>query len=276
MATISEMHDSFDQKTAEQKAQFIKNSKEQLKRLKDGGSELQKRFLRECVEKYNTEVKGGSSGNLKAIANPTDSGSYFEGKFIHGLGWKLLALLVHVVTLGIAFPWAFCFVYRWKINNTVIEGHRLRFTGTGAGLFGGWIKWYFLSLITAGVYSPWAYNAFRTWQTKHTVFEEGTGESSYFEGEVFGIAGRLALGATIFVATFGFGFAWCMCKIFEWEINNVVIEGRRLKFAGTSKKLFVRGLIWWVLSIVTLGIFPLFFLNKALYRWRIENTTFAD
>lgn len=61
-------------------------------------------------------------------------------------------------------------VYGWKINHTVIEGRRLKFTGTAVGLFGNWIKWLLLSIITLGIYGFWVRIALEKWRVKNTIF----------------------------------------------------------------------------------------------------------
>ena len=42
---------------------------------------------------------------------------------------------------------------RWVKQHTVINGHRLTFTGTGASLIGQWIVNEILCVITCGIYS---------------------------------------------------------------------------------------------------------------------------
>ena len=79
----------------------------------------------------------------------------------------LLSFLVVVLTLGIAAPWAICMVYRWKAEHTLINGHRVQFTGTGAGLFGHWIKWWFFTIITFGIYSFWVQPRLQRWIVEH-------------------------------------------------------------------------------------------------------------
>lgn len=46
-------------------------------------------------------------------------------------------------------------VYGWKINHTVVDGHRMKFNGSAVGLFGNWIKWLLLTVITLGIYGFW-------------------------------------------------------------------------------------------------------------------------
>ena len=97
--------------------------------------------------------------------------SYFDGGLLSYVGWIILGTIVTIVTLGIAYPWALCMVYGWKINHTVVNGKRLKFIGTGIGLFGNWIKWFLLTIVTCGIYSFWLFIALEKWKVKNTVFE---------------------------------------------------------------------------------------------------------
>ena len=81
------------------------------------------------------------------------STSYFDGGLLQLIGWTLLGWLITWITLGICYPWALCVVYGWKINHTVVEGRRLRFIGSGVGLFGNWIKWLLLTIKTTVINS---------------------------------------------------------------------------------------------------------------------------
>jgi len=65
----------------------------------------------------------------KSKSVPSTDESYFDGTLLSYIGWSILGFFVTVLTLGICFPWALCMVYGWKINHTVINGHRLKFTG---------------------------------------------------------------------------------------------------------------------------------------------------
>ncbi len=98
--------------------------------------------------------------------------SYFDGGLFQLIGWSILGLIVTFFTLGICYPWAFCMVYKWRIDHTVIEGKRLKFTGKAIGLFGNWIKWWFFTVITLGIYGFWLGIALEKWKVKNTVFDE--------------------------------------------------------------------------------------------------------
>ena len=98
--------------------------------------------------------------------------SYFDGGLLQLIGWRILGVSVTVLTLGICYPWALCMEYNWKIKHTVINGHRLRFTGSAWGLFGLWIKWFLLIIITLGIYSFWLGISLEKWKVQHTEFAD--------------------------------------------------------------------------------------------------------
>jgi len=96
--------------------------------------------------------------------------SYFDGGLLQWIGWSILGGLITTLTLGICSPWAICMIYSWEAKHTVINGHRLRFTGTAVQLFGNWIKWFLLTIITLGIYGFWLNIKLKQWKTKHTEF----------------------------------------------------------------------------------------------------------
>jgi len=108
------------------------------------------------------------------ISSSVDNGALGESKFDGGLlsfiGINILGFLITFLTFVIGFPWALCLVYGWEINHTIINGKRLKFNGTGIGLFGLWIKWLFLLVITLGIYSFWIFISLKKWKVKNTVF----------------------------------------------------------------------------------------------------------
>lgn len=98
--------------------------------------------------------------------------SRFEGGLLGLIGVNILAWLITAFTLGLATPWAMCIKYRWEAENTVIEGRRLEFTGTGSSLFFNYIKWLVLTIITLGIYGFWLYIKLLQWKTENTVFKD--------------------------------------------------------------------------------------------------------
>lgn len=98
--------------------------------------------------------------------------SKFEGSLLGLIGVNILAALISFFTFGLAVPWAMCIKYRWEIENTEIEGRRLRFIGTGGSLFLNYIKWWILTIVTLGIYGFWLYIKLLQWKTENTVFED--------------------------------------------------------------------------------------------------------
>ncbi|KXT76600.1 DUF898 family protein [Streptococcus sp. DD12] len=94
--------------------------------------------------------------------------SYFDGGLLSYIGHSIIAGIMITFSLGLATPWAICWMQKWKAQHTVIDGHRLYFDGTGGQLFGNWIKWTLLTLITIGIYAFWLNIKKEQWITKHT------------------------------------------------------------------------------------------------------------
>lgn len=96
--------------------------------------------------------------------------SFFDGGLLSWLCWTILGIFITTVTFGICYPWSLCMIYGWRINHTVIDGHRMQFNGSALGLFGNWIKWLFLSIITLGIYAFWVHIKLLDWKAKNTYF----------------------------------------------------------------------------------------------------------
>lgn len=98
--------------------------------------------------------------------------SFFDGGLLQQIGWSILAVLLTIITLGLAVPWAVCMLQNWETKHTVINGRRLKFNGNGAQLFGNYIKWFLLTIITLGIYGFWLKIKMKKWVVKHTEFAE--------------------------------------------------------------------------------------------------------
>ena len=81
--------------------------------------------------------------------------SKFTGGLLGLIGVNLLQALV-------------CFKQRWIASHTTIDGQRLYFDGTGAQLFGNYIKWFLLTIITLGIYGFWLDLKMKCWIVRHT------------------------------------------------------------------------------------------------------------
>ncbi|MDR2091441.1 MAG: DUF898 domain-containing protein [Clostridiales bacterium] len=68
------------------------------------------------------------------------SGSYFDGGLFDWMSVIAAAFVMTGITWGIAFPWAYTFAHKWKIEHTAVDGRRLRFDGKGKELFGKYVR----------------------------------------------------------------------------------------------------------------------------------------
>jgi len=100
--------------------------------------------------------------------------SKFTGGLLGLIGIGLLAFFLILITLGLGTPWAVAMRQRWLASHTIIDGKQLVFKGTGAQLFGNFIKWFFLMIITLGIYGFWLWIKMRQWVVKHTHFAKKT------------------------------------------------------------------------------------------------------
>lgn len=94
--------------------------------------------------------------------------SKFTGGLLGLIGIKVLQILIIVFTVGIGTPWGVCMKERWMAKHTIIDGHQLRFEGTGGLLFSKYIVWFLLTLITLGIYAFWLNIKMKQWVIAHT------------------------------------------------------------------------------------------------------------
>ena len=94
----------------------------------------------------------------------------FDGGATDFFGTQILAFLVTACTFGICYPYGLVLMEKWRAKHTVLLGHRLYFNDTGIGLFGLWIKWWFLCFITLGIYLFWVGPRIQRWKVEHTVY----------------------------------------------------------------------------------------------------------
>ena len=100
-------------------------------------------------------------------ADPAPKASTWDGGVLETFLNSFVASLISSLTCGIATPWAICYMIRFIVSHTVINGKRMVFTGTGGGLFGNWIKWFLLTIITCGIYSFWVTPRLYKWIASH-------------------------------------------------------------------------------------------------------------
>ena len=70
--------------------------------------------------------------------------------------------------------------------------------------------------------------------------------------------------------SFGLATPFIVCTVIRWICNNSIIGGKSYKFTGTAGGLFGRWILWYLLSIITIGIYS-FWMTRNQIRWVIEN-----
>ena len=206
--------------------------------------------------------------NTVNTTTPEEERSYFDGGYFAYIGISILVALVSIITLGVAYPWMCCWLHRWKAKHTVICGKRMFFNGTGLQLIGKYLLWSFLRIITFGIYGLWMSISIRKWISKHTHYVDEGDNNSYFDGGILGLLGTNILSLLVLIIPF-VGPAWSRIIKLRWETRHTVIDSRRHIFQGAVGGLFVKKLLWGLLTVVTFGIFGLFKPVKAL-RWETE------
>lgn len=96
----------------------------------------------------------------------------WDGGILDTIVNSIVASLIITFTCGIATPWAICYIWKYILGHAIIDGKRLKFTGTGGDLFGNWIKWFLLTIITCGIYSFWVTPRLYNWIASNTHIDE--------------------------------------------------------------------------------------------------------
>lgn len=198
--------------------------------------------------------------------------SEFGGKaipyFFIGVAVKLGSLL----SLGIAYPFLFCWRLKWVTKHTKVDGQQLVFDGNGIQLIGRYLLWILLCVVTLGIYliffMPLNWNR---WETKHTHFLHAQGGESHFDGHIWQLFGVRLLTRFVTLITLGLGSFWAHCYRERWYAKHTVYDGVRIAFHGKGWQYFLKKIVWLLLTVVTIGIYGLF-LGQRVKRWTISYT----
>ena len=199
--------------------------------------------------------------------------SYFDGKVLEWLGYRILAFIITAVTFGIAHAWAEKLLIAYTIDHTVYNGKRLKFEGSGASLFVQKFKWIFLTIITLGIYGFWVPIKKEQWIVSNIHFEkeEFVKGDSYFDGGVLGIIGVNLFSKILTFISFGLLYPFVVCYRQKWFAKHTIINRKKIIFTGKSLSLIGNYLLWWFLCIITFGIFGLW-LPIKIENWKAKNT----
>lgn len=304
--------------------QKIKEAKEKRAKYKEEAK--QERILEKEYDslnkEFNTAIKNKNYEKAKELEvkiktyekeHGLEKASYFDGGLLQLIGWKVLGNILTVMSFGIAYPWAVCFIKKWEAKHTVINSRRLIFTGTGGGLFVKYIIWWLLSIVTLGIYLFFLPIKMEKWIASHTydvpleivenveklkdevnyaATKHDAAEAerlskelqeyqashdifgeSYFDGKLLQLIGWNILAFFMNVFTLGIAVPFSMCLMMKWKMKHQVILGRRLSFNGNGLQLIGRYLLWLLLSVITFGIYA-FWLGIKLKKWETKHINY--
>ena len=304
--------------------QKIKEAKERRAKYKEEAKQeriLEKEY-NSLNKEFNTAIKNKNYEKAKELEvkiktyekeHGLEKASYFDGGLLQLIGWKILGNILTVMSFGIAYPWAVCFIKKWEAKHTVINSRRLIFTGTGGGLFVKYIIWWLLSIVTLGIYLFFLPIKMEKWIASHTydvpleivenveklkdevnyaATKHDAAEAerlskelqeyqashdilgeSYFDGKLLQLIGWNILTFFMNVFTLGIAVPFSMCLMMKWKMKHQVILGRRLSFNGNGLQLIGRYLLWLLLSVITFGIYA-FWLGIKLKKWETKHINY--
>lgn len=213
---------------------------------------------------------------MRAVNAENNGKGGFDGKLIQKIGWNILSGLVVLLTVGIAYPVTLVWKEKWRCKHTLYDGKRLSFDGTAVQLIGNWLLWLLLVPFTTGIFLLFIPGRVKKWKAKHTHiagehYECGATFDGWFGQQVL----ITLLGAVISVLTLGLALPAAATASARWRATHTVLDGRRLTFDGKGVQLFGNYIKWWLLSVVTLGIYAWFIPNR-LRAWKAKHTHYEN
>ena len=97
---------------------------------------------------------------------------------------------------------------------------------------------------------------------------------SKFTGGLLGLIGISILQGLIICFTRGIAAPWAICLKESWIAKHTIIDGHQVIFDGTGGQLFGNYIKWFLLCIVTIGIYSLW-LGINMKKWVVKHTHLA-
>ncbi|MEJ7706737.1 MAG: DUF898 family protein [Nocardioidaceae bacterium] len=95
----------------------------------------------------------------------------------------------------------------------------------------------------------------------------------HFDGGAATYVGTAILGLLITVFTLGICYPFALVLNQRWRAKHSYIDGQRLTFTGTGIGLFGTWIKWFLLIVITIGIYA-FWVGPRIARWKWEHTDF--
>jgi uncharacterized membrane protein YjgN (DUF898 family) len=95
-----------------------------------------------------------------------------------------------------------------------------------------------------------------------------------FDGGAGTYVGTAILGALITIVTLGICYPFALVLVERWRCKHTFIDGQQLIFTGSGIGLFGHWIKWFLLTVITLGIYA-FWVAPRLQAWKTVNTNFV-
>ena len=96
-------------------------------------------------------------------------------------------------------------------------------------------------------------------------------KESQFTGGLLGLIGINLLQVLMIGLSLGLGTPWAICMKERWMARHTIIDGKQLTFDGTGSQLFGNYIKWFLLTVLTLGIYG-FWLDIKMKQWITKHT----
>lgn len=96
-----------------------------------------------------------------------------------------------------------------------------------------------------------------------------------FVGGAANYLGTSVLAFCITVFTLGICYPFALVLMERWKAKHATVSGRKLVFTGTGIGLFGLWIKWFLLTLITLGIYSLW-VGPQIQKWKWDNLRFAD
>lgn len=101
------------------------------------------------------------------------------------------------------------------------------------------------------------------------------GRQFAFDGGASTYIGTALLALLITVVSFGICYPFALVLRERWRAKHSFIDGQQMAFTGSAWALFGNWIKWFLLIIITLGIYSLW-VGPRIARYKWENTGFAE
>lgn len=104
-----------------------------------------------------------------------------------------------------------------------------------------------------------------TYTTNNYNYAPVSRESSW-DGGVLDTVINAIVASLIMTISCGIATPWAVCYMMKFIVEHAVIDGKRMTFDGTGGQLFGEWIKWFLLTVITCGIYS-FWVTPKMYKW---------